>query len=86
MAATAPALSLAYRAMLPLGDRLEQALLVAEQPVQRRRLRVGGLGDGAGGHGAGPVLVQQAGRSLEHAVTYGGLRHGHAMVALDWYH
>ena len=41
-----------------LGDGLEQAVLVPEQPVDRRGLHAGGLGDPAGGDGRQAVLAE----------------------------
>jgi len=42
-----------------LGDGVDQAVLVAEQPVDRRSLDTGHLGDPASGHRPGAVVAQE---------------------------
>nr|WP_284289579.1 hypothetical protein [Angustibacter aerolatus] len=52
-----------------LGDRVDQAVLVAEQAVDRRRLHSCGLRDAAGGDGSHPALAQQQHRGLDHGLA-----------------
>jgi hypothetical protein len=59
-----------------LGDRLEEAVLVAEQPVDRRRLDARPLRHAPGGDGRGPAVVEQLGRCLDDRGAGVGAGHG----------
>ena len=47
-----------------LGNGFKQAVLIAEQAVDRRRLHAGLLRDPARGHGRRPLLLKQAGGDI----------------------
>ena len=64
-----------------LGDRVEQAVLVAEQPVDRRRLDTGARGDRAGRHGVPATRGEQVRRGLDDARSRSGRYRGHGSNA-----
>lgn len=59
-----------------LGDRVEQAVLVAEQAVDRRRLDTGDRGDPAGRHGVPATRGEEVRRGLDDARSRSGRYRG----------